>query len=238
MSFATMTRNEWRFWPDRENVVLRVQTALGVYDSFRVAATGGGAKRRAPTWKEMTASAGAVSSRNLVWLVPAANLPENVQPRAGDQIRAVETATGLEIDHTVLEVQVGKFGNTHRCVTLALAVVYELSATGTLTRPDNTQDAAGRAALTNYTAIGEPVRCRVQPQDSATEEVLGRVTMPRKFEALLETPLAVKAKDVFTVTTYVSPGGAVASTQAYTILGFRNPERLDLLQSLDLELIA
>ncbi len=237
MSFATMTRDEWTFWPDREDVVLRKQTALGVYDSHPMTATGGAAKRRAPTWKEMTASAGATTSKNLVWLLPDANLPGGILPRAGDQLRAVETATGEEIDHTVLEVQVGKFGNTHRCVTVALAVVYELSARGVLTRPDNTQDAAGRAALSTYATVGT-VRCRVQPLDGQTSEIDQRVTIARKFAAHLDAPLAARAKDVFTVTSYVSPGGAVASVQAYTVTGSRNPERLDQLMSLDLELIA
>jgi len=237
MDMAAATASEWRLWQNRENCTLRKQVALGLYDSHLLQATGGAAKRRAPTWKEMTASAGVVSSRNLVWLVPQANLPEGVAPRAGDQIRATETATGLEIDHTVLEVQVGKFGQTHRCVTIALAVVYELAQRGVLTRPDNTQDAAGRAALTSYSAVGS-VWCRVQPQDSQAGEHLGRVTTPRKFTALVDTPLAVKAKDVFTVTTYVTPGGAVAGVQAYTVLGFRNPERLDQLMSLDLELLT
>jgi hypothetical protein len=231
-----MTANEWRFWPEREDAVLQKQTALGVYDSHPLTATGGAVKRRAPTWKEMTASAGAVTARNLVWLLPSPNLPEGVTPRAGDQIRASET-TGEEINHTILEAQTGKFGNTHRCVTIALAVVYELSALGVLTRPDNTQDAAGRAALTNYSAVGS-VRCRVQPSDSQTGEAFGRVTIPRKFNAVIETPLAIQAHDVFTVTTYASPGGRVAGTQAYTVLGFHNPERLDQLMSLDLELIT
>ncbi len=233
MTMAAMTRDEWRFWQDRENATLRKQTALGVYDSHPLAATGGAVKRRAPTWKEMTASAGAVSAKNLVWLLPDANLPDGVTPRAGDQVRGAG-----DVDHTLLEVAVGKFGNTHRCVSIALSVVYELSATGVLSRPDNAQDAAGRMALTAYAAAGEPVRCRVQPEDSAAADVLERRTVPRKFTALLDTPVAVRARDVFTVTTYVSAGGAVAATQAYTVLGFRNPERLDSLMSLDLELIS
>jgi len=238
VTMASMTRNEWQFWPDRENVVLRKQTALGVYDSHPLKATGGSCKRRAPNWKEMTASAGAVTSRNLVWLIPDANLLENVKPRAGDQIRAIETATGEEIDHTILEATVGKFGNTHRCVTIALAVVYELSATGVLTRPSNAQDAAGRSALTSYSQVGETVRCRVQPLDSDAGDHQGRRTVVRKFAAYLERPLAVRAKDVFNVTTYASPGGAVASVQGYTVTGFRNPERLDQLMSLELELLS
>jgi hypothetical protein len=40
------------------------------------------------------------------------------------------------------------------------------------------------------------------------------------------------------VTTYVSPGGPIAGTQAFTVTGFRNAERLDQLMNLDLELIS
>ncbi len=221
---------EWRLWPRREDITLRAQTALGVYDSHPLTAPGGAAKRRAPTWKEMTASAGGVSAKNLVWLLPKQNLPDEVEPRAGYQIR---DAAG--VDHTVLEVQAGKFNQTHRCVTIALAVVYELSAVGVLTRPDGGQDAAGRP-YPSYTEVAR-VRCRVQPQDSAAGDHFERRTTAHKFAAVIDTQVQARARDVFTVTSYVSPGGAVASVQSYTVLGYRAPERLDQLPALDLELI-
>lgn len=229
---ARATANEWRLWPQREDVTLRVQTAIGVYDSHPLSADGGAAKRRAPTWKEMTASAGAVTAKNLVWLVPTANLPDGIEPRAGHQIRDAE-----DVDHTILDAVSGKWRNTWRCTTIALSVVYELSALGVLTRPDAGQDAAGRPLPTGYAEVAR-VRCRVQPQDSDAGEHFGRVTTARKYTAYVDQQLAPRAKDVFTVTSYVSQGGAVASVTAYTVLGFRNPERLDQLCSLDLELLA
>jgi len=232
MDMARATRNEWRFWPNREDVALRVQTALGVYDTHPLSAPGGAAKRRAPTWKEMTASAGGVSAKNLVWLIPAANLPEGVEPRAGYQIRSAD-----DVDHTILEVLDGKFANTRRCVTIALAVVYELHALGVLTRPDDAQDDAGRSLPSAYTEIAR-VKCRVQPQDSEAGDHFERRTTARRFAAYLDQQLQPRAKDVFTVTTYVSPGGAIASVQSYTVLGYRNPERLDQLAALDLELLS
>lgn len=237
MDMAAATADEWKFWPGRENCILRKQTAVGEYDAHEMRATGGSCKRRAPTWKEMTASAGAVSSRNLVWLLPHVNLPDGVRPRAGDLIRATESDTGEEIDHTILDVQVGKFGQTHRCVTIALAVVYELSAIGVLTRPDNTQDGAGRMALASYTEIAR-VRCRVQPQDSDAGDHFDRRTAAQRFTAYLDTQLQTRAKDVLTVTSYVSPGGAISGVQSYTVLGYRAPDRLDQLPALDLELIG
>jgi len=222
MDFAAMTADEWRLWPEREDVTFLKQTAVGSYDEYRLSfSPGGAAKRRAITWKEMTASAGAYTSQDKAWLIPAANLPGGVLPAPGDIVR-----DSADVDWTVGDVTVGKFGNTHKCVCRALAIVNALSATGTLTRPSNAQDSAGRMSLATYSTVGT-VACRVQPQDSSAGDVFdARRTIVRKYAAYLATPLAVLAKDVFTV------GG-----QAYTVLGFRNPERIWDLQSLDLELL-
>jgi hypothetical protein len=232
MDMAAATRDEWRYWPNRENVTLRAIGAPGEYDSHHLKAPGGAAKRRAPNWKEMTASAGAVTSKNLVWLLPAVNLPEGVEVRAGYQIRDAD-----DVDHTVLEAQSGKFAQTWRCVTIALAVVYELHATGVLTRPSNAQDDAGRAALTGYATVAT-VKCRVQPQDSQAGDHFDRRTTAQKFTAYCDRQLQPRARDVLTVTSYVSPGGAISGVQSYSILGYRNPERLDQLCALDLESLS
>lgn len=232
MGFAEMTAGDWRYWPEREDATLRARTAIGVYDSHPLTATGGAVKRRAITWKELTASGGAYTSRDRAWLIPAANLPVGVVPRPGDQVR-----DATDVDWTVGEVAVGKFGNTYRCVCRALAVVNELSASARLLRPDSATDAAGRLAP-NYAAVGAAVRCRVQPADALAGEAFDRVTMRSAFSAVLAEPLAARAKDVLEVTTYVSFGGAVAAVQRYTIKGSRDAERIWDLQQLDLELIA
>lgn len=218
---ATTHANEWRFWTGRENLTLCKQTAVGIYDSHPLTATGGAAKRRALTFKEMAASAGAYTGSDRAFLLPQANLPTGVVPAAGDVIR-----DAADVDWTVGDVTVGKFAQTHKCVCRALAIVNALGKTGTLTRPDNTQDSAGRMALTSYSTVGTSL-CRVQPQDSQATDVLDRRTIVRKYVAYLATPLAVRARDVFTV-----------DGQAYTVLGFRNVERIWDLMSLDLELVS
>lgn len=220
-AFAAMTAGDWRFWTEREDATLREQTALGAYTDHALSATGGAVKRRAPTWKEQAASAGAYTSKNLVWLVPQQNLPADVAPKAGDVIRDADG-----VDHTVLEVQLGKFGQTHRCVTIALAVVYALSELGTLTRPVSGRDGAGRPLPASYDTVASDVRCRVQPEDGAAADVDERRVIPLRYTAVLETPVAVRARDRF----------AVAGV-TYTVLGFRTPERLDELMRLDLELV-
>jgi hypothetical protein len=232
-AFRTMTANEWKHWTDREDASLRVLTAPGRYDALPLTAPGGAVKRRAITWKEMAASAGAYTSRDRAWILPRVNLPDGVEPKPGDIVRDLS-----DVDWTVGDVTVGKFGNTFKCVCRALAVVNELSAVGVLTRPDGTRDAAGRQAQASYAAVGEPVRCRVQPLDSQAGDAMERRTIPRQFAAYLACPLAADARDVFTVTSYDSYGGNPTGTVAYTVKGFRNPERLWDLMQLDLELIS
>lgn len=230
--FAVMTAGDWRYWPEREDATLRVRTALGMYDSHPLTAADGAVKRRAVTWKEMTASAGAYTNRDRVWLIPAAHLPAGVEPRPGDQVRDAG-----DTDWTVGEVGVNKFGQTYRCVCRALAVVHELSATGVLLRPDAATDASGRLDPA-YAAVGAAVRCRVQSLDAAVGETDQRVVLRRAFAAYLESPLDARAKDVFEVATYVSFGGAIVSVQRYTIRAARNADRIWDLMQLDLELIA
>lgn len=213
--------NEWRLWPHRENVTLREPTALGVYANHTLSATGGAVKRRALTFKEMAASAGAYTNSDRAWLIPEANLPAGKDPAPGWVI-----LDGDGVSWTIGDVTVGKFGQTHKCVARALEVVNALSVTATLRRPVTAADAAGRPALANYTTVGTSL-CRVQPEDSEASELLGRVTIPRRFTAYLATPLTVQAHDRF------EAGGVV-----YTALGFRNPERIWDLMSLTLEAIG
>lgn len=213
------TLNEWKYWPEREDATLREQTALGVYTGHDLTASGGAIKRRAPTWKEMTASNGAYTGKNLVFLLPTANLPDDVAPKVGDVIR-----DAANVDHTILEAMAGKFGNTWRCVTIALALVNGLASTGTLSRPDNERTTAGRPTLANYTAVAENVACRVQPEGGSAAEVAGRVTIPKRFTAYLGVQVDARAKDRF-----------VCGGVTYTVLEMRQPERLDQLMSLTLE---
>lgn len=214
--------DEWRLWPAREDVTFRRQTAVGAYTNHALSAAGGAVKRRAITWKEMAASAGAYTSRDRAWLVPVANLPAGpVEPKPGDVL-----LDSGGVSWTIGDVTVGKFGETYKCVARALAIVSGLSASGQLSRPTNAQDSAGRASFGAYANVGGAVACRVQPDDGEVAEVFDRLTIPRKFTAFLETPLSVKAHDRFVV------GGVT-----YTVLGFRNAERIWDLSELVLELI-
>lgn len=216
--------SEFLFWQHRENALLRSAAGVGEYTDHALSWENGATKWRAVNWKEAAASAGAYTSADQVVLVPDPVLPLGVKPKAGDKI--VRTAQGDAPAFTVLEVTVGKFGLTHRCVCRNLVLVGGLSGTGTLSRPTAAKDAAGRPALSAYTVVAEDVPCRVQPEDAAAADVFDRVTAPRRFTAYLAETLPARAKDVFT-----------SDGLRYTVLSSRNPQRLGDLFALDLERI-
>lgn len=219
---GTSSRSEWKFWPERENVTLRVRTAIpGTYTDHALAALGGAAKRRAPGVSESAPSAGVVQAARLKWLLPGENLPSGVTPVIGDLIRDAD-----DVDWTVLSTMRGKWGNTWHLETLSLALASGLTVTGTLTRPTNAQDAAHRQSLASYSTTVGTSACRVQPLDSQVAEILERRTIPRKYTAFLATPLAARAKDRF-----------VADSVTYTVTGFKFPEQIDHLMELDLEAV-
>lgn len=108
------------------------------------------------------------------------------------------------------------------CRNLVLAA--DLRQTGTLARPTNAQDAAGRPTLASYTTVAANIACRVQPEGGAASDVGDRRTIPKRFAAILGVQVDAHAKDTFT-----------CDGVTYTVLESRNPERIDQLQSLVLE---
>ncbi len=211
---------DWKTWVGRENVTLRSRTALSpTYTDVTVSGTDGGAKKRALRRNEIIASNGVYTSDNLAWHLPTQNC--GTAPRPGDIV-----LDGQNVSHTVLEVQINHWGWVYRCVTIALEIVNALSATGVLSRPAMTKDDASRRTFGAYTDITTGISCRVQPVDSATRDLLDRNTVPKQYSAWVAVALDVRANDRFTV-----------AGVNYTIKGYKNPERLDQLLQLDLEMI-
>jgi hypothetical protein len=192
MDMAAATRSDWRLWPNREAVTLRVVAPLDTYTAHALP----DAKRRAPTWKERTASAGVYTATDLVWLIPdevldTAGAPV---PKAGDQVRDAGST-----DWTVLEVAVGKFGQTHRCVTRSLALHDPLRDSATVRRPAPAPDASG-LRRPNLAVLAAAVPCRLQPDGWQEEpETAGRVTTRSRYRCYLGQALLLRAGDVVEV---------------------------------------
>lgn len=129
---------------------------------------------------------------------------------------------------TVLRAMPPQVSGVWQLDVIDLILSNGLTQTGSLTRPSNTgQDSAGRQALTSYTTIAASIVCRVQPIGGDAVDLLERRGTPQRFRAFLGQQVTPQALDVFTV-----------SGQAYTVLGFKMPQRIDELMTLDLELIA
>lgn len=218
--------NDWVYWPSREAVTHREQTAIGSYSDHAVSLTHPFtrqdttevAKRRALTFREAAMSGGAYTSSNLAFLVPTAAFATS--PKVGDQIR---DASG--VDHTILEATRGKLGNTWRFVTIALALVNGLRNTGVLYRPGNDADYAGKR-VPDLAAIVSDIPCRVQAMsgDDGDDGYDGRV-MRARYVAFLGQRIIPKHGDVF----------EVDGEDRYTIAGWEGPDRIDQLMTLHLD---
>jgi hypothetical protein len=172
--------------------------------------------------KEAAPSKGAYQAGDVTFSIRQALLASAGGAKPGDRVtRAADgqTYTVLSAVPTV----VTKIWNL-TCRNLILA--NDLRSTGTLSRPTNAQDGAGRPTLASYTDIATDVPCRVQPEGAAAADVLERRTIPARFTAYLGQQVDARARDKF-----VSDGAT------YTVLEVRAPERIDQLMELVLEAV-
>lgn len=126
--------------------------------------------------------------------------------------------------YTVLRAIRGSISGVWQLDAVNLVLAADLRSTGTLSRPSNAQDTAGRPTLASYTAIATDIACRVQPEGGDATDVLGRRTIPKRFTAFLASTVDARAKDKF-----------VSGGVTYTVLAARQPERIDELMTLTLE---
>lgn len=213
---AFQTRSEWRFWPNREPVTLRIIGADLTYTSSAIS----DAKFRAINYKEMMGSQGAYIGRDRVCLIPAEVLLPGVSIKSGDKIRQADNT-----DWTVLEVQAGKFLQTFRCVTRCLVLVYDLSENVVVKRPSPTTDASGKRNSTFATVY--TVRAKIQEQSAAVvPDYQGGPTGRRELTMYTDTRMTLLPGDVIDV-------GATR----YDYAGSSNWDRIDGLGEVKLYMI-
>lgn len=98
------------------------------------------AKRRAPTFKELTASGGVYTGQDLVWLIPAVNLDGGMIPKPSDVVVDEEGNRW-----TVLEVALNALKSTYRCMSRNLVLAHELRDIIQIERASISYDSAGAA---------------------------------------------------------------------------------------------
>lgn len=126
--------------------------------------------------------------------------------------------------YTVLSATLGEVTQVWQIDAVDLVLAADLRQTCTISRPSNAQDTAGRASLASYTAVATDVACRVQPEGGTATDLLGRVTIPKRYTCILASQVDVRAKD-----------RVVADGVTYTVLSVQLPERITDLPTLTLE---
>lgn len=167
---------------------------------------------------EAAPSRGAYAKYDVVFTLGMDDLPFEPKPR--------DTVTWKGSIYTVLDVTGSDWLKFWRVTARNLVLAADLRQTGTLSRPAVTQDSSGLPARSSYATVTGDVPCRVQPLGGTATDVLEKRTIPQRFTAFVGVLLDARASDRF-----------VCNGVTYTVTGVSNPERIDELQSLSLEVL-
>lgn len=183
------------------------------------------AKRRNLTRKEQAASFGTYTAKDRVWLVPAAVMGPGFEIKPGDVIVGKRPLNEFDTDRwTVLEADLGKYGQTWRLTTRNLSLAYELQELINIERPAVSYDAAmapvkawptGPQPLGGIVLYGNlPARPQLLTKEIKDER--GIRGLERRYDVIVGRQVAVTNED------------RIAWRGEYLdIIGYRNAERID-----------
>ena len=176
------------------------------------------ALRRSVTTREAAASDGRYTTSNVVWRLPAADLPQ--PPRPGNVI-----AGGDRRQWTVLETQRAGLNAGWRCAARSLALVYGLDDAVSILQATYAKGPGGAAEPT-WIPWRTGVRARIQPVQSQPENRHESRQTTAKFLIFVEEELALDPTHRIE-----GPDGAI-----YKVLAVRGAERLGELPTIEAEL--
>jgi hypothetical protein len=201
------SRDEWRYWPNREPITLRSLGSAG-YTNFPVT----DAKPRALRISEAAASGGVYTTQDRVWLIPT-ELVVGTTPKLGDVIR-----TAANVDWTILNIDpLAKFGNTYRLITRNLTLVAGLTQSARVLRPSSAIDSAGQRNPT-FNEVYANLSCKLQEVVHGLPEFQGGSTDRREYVLYVGTRLVLLAGDVVEI-----------SSKRYDVVGSGSWDRIDQL---------
>jgi len=123
------------------------------------------AKRRAISKRELMSANGAYTGQDINWWFPQKSVPDGITPKPGDTIIDQD-----EVVWTVLETQLGKHGQTWKCVCRNLSIAYDLRDLITIELAGPVFDATGTVKRAWPTEGGKVLynnlACRVQPNSA------------------------------------------------------------------------
>lgn len=232
MGLSIDASQNYKVWGNTEPITLgsveRQGTGLAVQSTANIPI----AKRRAPTFRELSASNGAYTGADLVWLLPVAQLPTGTpNPKPGDRI---PDASGTI--WTVLEAALNALKSTWRLMTRNLALAYQLYDTIDIQRAAITYDKAGAIvrgwpddATPTGTVVYPALPAKVQLLTQETKEVFGVYGLSGTYAVTVAHDLVTQKMDRIAW----RPSG---TTIYLDILGQHNPQRIDELPVLDCQL--
>ena len=211
------TLDNYRTWDNTEAIQLTShKTAGDVTKSLPLA------KRRAPTFKELTASGGVYTSQDLVWL-----LPKKIVDAAGaDRPKPSDVIIdGDGVRWTILEAPLNTLRSTYRCTARDIILAADLRDTLTIKRPTatTTDNAGGRAY--SYASIYTSIACRFQEANAAIGNERGQRVTVKSYSVWVERRLYLTIEDQI-----VDGDGTI-----YEMKGWQDADRIDQLQRIDCE---
>lgn len=179
-----------------------------------------GALRRAVSTREAIASNGLYTTQDVRWHLPVEDVDGDPQP--GDLVTEDD---GTE--WTILSVVRSTLGDRWACVCRNLVISERLDTLVTVQVATVTKGATG-AHSESWANLQAGVRCRIQRLRASDASSLGTRQLERAFTAYMREPLVLDRKHRL-----VDSEGVI-----YRVTGYRNPERIDQLLEVDLELWA
>jgi hypothetical protein len=167
------------------------------------------ALRRAVTRAEVAASDGKYTAGDVVWHLPAAELPS--APRLGDRI-----VDATQVRWTILAVEQATLGTRYRCLARNLALAAGLDATVSIQRAQYVKGASG-AAVPRWVDELCGVAARIQPHLGQIEPRDGAIVAERRYRITLADSIELAGNERI-----VAADGIV-----YRVLGLERAERID-----------
>jgi hypothetical protein len=216
------TSTEYLCWDNTEAVTYTVygQTVsnIGYTQPYSISV----AKRRSISNADIPSQkTGILTADDLVWLIPAAVIDNEVRPNINDYI----TDSSNRI-WTVLSTQLNNLQSTWRLVTRDLILAEKLSDSMALYRPTNTIDAAG-SRVTSYTLITDNIPARVQETGTEIADTFGKKAVKTRYDIHLGIRIDWQATDQLR-----NEAGDI-----FQIVSGSAPDIIDLLQVVTAEVI-
>ncbi len=174
-----------------------------------------GALRQAVRAREIDQSPGRFESGDVVWHLPAAELPEPPQP--GDVILDPDG-----VRWTVLDVRHRVLGSRWRCVARNLALFHGLDDYVDIEKAGYTKGSGGADEVA-WHVWRAGLRARIEPLDAAVRAEHGKQSAAARFRVYLAEDVPVDHLHRI----------KAADGTVYAITGHRKAERIDALMEID-----